>query len=273
MSFWDKIKDLKGLLIDVDVSLPKLEKVCLVDNSKNHKYQIKVSGKNLVIENPQLLDKKTRAIVEDIIIQNYKEKEEILIDSAEKTIYSAKNEISTDSNKEILSFFSGRISSKDYSLIGACLYLRLLFKQGDSIKCSEIKHQITTNHGKKGSNLSNLCTAGYLESNIIATLKEMDKPDRLSNERFQSLFDELVLNFPLAVFVNGEMSKENAVSMVVNQITINRENGIAELAIHGINSRNIKLVRSIVLELKEKGLFLVSHEEIIGSAIKVLVKL
>lgn len=222
-------------------------------NSEQIIYQPQINI--ITINNPQVLPGPQKIATEKLISESFEEGEIILDEESDKTIADLIIAARNPKTKEILGFYREKITSEDLIILELSLYLRNVFESGDRNQCRRIKQDILNRFGKRGSNISNLCTAGYFESDITPLFKLLEKEDGMSRENFSIIFNDLVNNFPTAVFINTQMSKEEVKTEIVSQIETNKKHGINYLVIHGIGHLNVQRIEEAILEIESVSNF------------------
>ncbi|MEE8403261.1 MAG: hypothetical protein V3R93_05875 [Candidatus Hydrothermarchaeaceae archaeon] len=120
-------------------------------------------------------------------------------------------------------------------------------KQSKAGECSDIiyklKGDIIKKHGKRGLNISNLCSAGYFETMIRPLYEEMKKDPDFSNEKFMEKYDIIINEEAFAIFVSGSMSVDNVKNAIQQKIERNLKYGVKFVNIHGIGKGNVEKIR------------------------------
>lgn len=138
--------------------------------------------------------------------------------------------------------FEGIITPEDYTALEDSIYIDYLSKKGLYVELSKRKNQIISRFGQRGNTICNLYTAGYFHGIFIPLYGELLKSENGIDE-FKLIFDKLIRDFPLAIFINRYMSVDEVKLEIKNKIITNLKYGIKKLHIHGIdriNCNNIK---------------------------------
>ena len=151
--------------------------------------------------------------------------------------------------KQILTFFENKIPKYDLEALNASLYLRSVFRKRKDIK--KLKQDINTTFGTRGNNISNLCTAGYFDNFLMELYNS-------SPGTFNGLYEDIVSNKALAVFVNEHMTKEKITEDIKNKLDVSKKYGIKFVHIHGIGTSTVKKINEYI-ENKEKKDFDTFH--------------
>lgn len=264
MSFLEKLKD----FVNIEFKDISLLKIFIIKNSKINSDNTsiedsKISSGSPLIEEPKEYTYKENKLVfngENIsvermeklkpIIKEYIQEGNMLLktDTSEKLkkveLYNKKD---NKDDKRILEFFKDIIPSKDLEALEISLFLREGFKNGYDIK--EMKRDIRKKFGDRGNNISNLCTAGYFETFISKLHNETLK------EEFNELYEQIVSNYILAVFVNEQMSVFQITEEIKKKINASLRYGFKFVDVHGIGTQNINKIMSCIENNKDFDVF------------------
>jgi hypothetical protein len=175
----------------------------------------------------------------------------------------------TPDEKDILAFFKGKIPHPDYTALRASLYLRKRFSEGaDRDEIAKLKGEITWKYGRRGRNISDLCSAGYFETLIKTIFEEKERSGYTEQEIFDT-YDLIVEEGTLTVFVSTGMSPDQVRQEIEGKIKRNKQYGLHILYIHGIGRTNIETIRMVIYDLKEKYPTLKKHIEEYANIISV----
>lgn len=249
MGFWDKLKD----LVKIDLSrLTSLVHIEINNNSNNrssNKYEINEESKTLGISINKLTAEEKRKLKEIIELQ-LQENTPLLETKSKQTVDDIKSKEA--SSKEILEFFSDKLSDKDLKIIKAALYVREVFNDAKSI--TRLKAEIIRRYGDYGRNVTNLCSANYFEEWIIPAYQELKKttPDKEElKRRFQKFYSTIVNELPFTEFIGRATSLGEIEEIITDKIMKNIEYGHRFFNIHGIGRANIDKIREIVQKLEQ----------------------
>ncbi|MBI3317915.1 MAG: hypothetical protein HYZ90_02035 [Candidatus Omnitrophica bacterium] len=169
--------------------------------------------------------------------------------SAEKIVREIKHSEQLPEMQKILEALRDYIPSSDLPILRAALYIRKKFKEGPIGSVKPLKDDIFRKYGDRGAKISNLCSAGYIESMIIPLLEDMKSDLDFSRERFQQSYETIVVESGFAVFVHAAMSKEQIRREALEKIKTGYKYGQRRLHIHGIGKANIENVREVADQL------------------------
>lgn len=234
--------------------------------ASNNKTQI---TNNIFIINPKSLPPEIQGKLQDTMKEFYEEKVELLKEDTSKQLADYTSKIATPENQTVIEFFKSRLSQEDMVLLQSCLYLRTVFNNDGDY--AVLKSQIVERYHGRGASVSNLCTAGYFESLIIPMFQELERNGSLPNEVFRAIYDDIVVNYPFAVFINQRMNSDEVEAMIMKKIEANKKNGTPRLNIHGIGERNIEVILKILTEIEKKSK--IARKKIDQSGKVIIVKL
>jgi hypothetical protein len=155
------------------------------------------------------------------------------------------------SNKIILDFFSDKIPHSDLQIWRASLYLRDVYNSNGNV--GTLKHDICTKYGDRGNNISNLCSAGYCESFIMPLYDYLKIQEGFVKEDFQNIYEQVVVDFPYALFINHRMREDEVIRVVKDKVETNLIYGFKSLKIHGISADNCTKIRKAIEFLETEG--------------------
>lgn len=165
-----------------------------------------------------------------------------LIDDATPFIELAKKD------NQLLRELQGVVPSSDMSIIRAALFIRRLYKGNQNV--SRYKQLISQQYGSRGTNISNLISAGYYEDYVLPTYKQLlqDEGDDAKGI-FGDIYEEAVTQYPFAVFVAASRNHSEIKEEVVRKIQLNILSDRHGLNIHGIGKQNQKTIMSILEDI------------------------
>lgn len=245
MGWFDKLKTLFDIKISLNIS-PTI-KLVKVDNSNNAsagKEYVYNEKENVLVLNAKNLTEDKNQELKSITKEYIQDGNMLLKDDASRKFQEVEsyNKKGRENDKQILEFFKDIIPPKDLDTLEVSLFLRDEFRNHYDIK--EMKQDIRRKFGDRGNNISNLCTAGYFEN----FLTELHK---VSTERFKELYELIVSNSVLAVFVNAQMSDFQVADEIKKKINASLQYGFKDVYIHGIGTQNINKIRRCIEKNKE----------------------
>lgn len=248
MSFLGKLKTI------FHVDFPKLEalvKVQIFNNSNGNKIECDNKTGTLKINYAQLTESE-REKVSPIVKEIYEVSGHILEEDSDKLIEDFKQKEKSASVQEVINYFKDKIPDTDLKILRAALYLRERDRAGYNIV--NLKFAIRTRYGRRGNNITNLCTANYFEDWLRPLyenlLKDKVNPES-AKETYLKIYSNIVEELPWTVFVSVKNSIEAIRAEVETKIDANLKYGIEFLNIHGIGGHNIEKIRTVVDELEK----------------------
>lgn len=245
--------------------------VLVVNPNNNSPITINSTGDKVELNIPHL-PAQAQAEIESIIARTIDESDGFIL---EETALSRIEQIQEYERqpevKEEIDYFRRIIPAKDITTLRACFYLRRLYTQGDkSTEVSRLKDQIRRCHGKRGSNMANLCSAGYFDTWIKPLYEEMCRlePDAATRiERFQKIYNTILEEQPWTIFVCHSMTEEQLVDQILYKLEKIRSYGTDFLNIHALSSPNVLKVRNVLSVVEQKRPELIKKVSEEGSSI------
>jgi hypothetical protein len=245
MSFLDKLKT----LVHIDVS--KLEKFEIhlihIDTGSNNK-NIEIKD-NVVTVNTQTITGKEKELVSDILKLGVEEGQIVIDEDSKKLLKEVKSIEEKGENKTVLEFFKGKIPATDHEILRAAYIIKQIYEMHSPV--NKLRNDLLYRYGKRGINISNLCTAGYFTTLIKPLYEEMAALPDFSLEKFQERYNVLVEQYPFAVFVSSRDEYQTVKTEILNKIERNKKYGIKRLNIHGIGRSNVTKIQEVLHEIKD----------------------
>lgn len=150
-------------------------------------------------------------------------------------------------NNQLIDFFRGKIPSGDINILRSSLFLK---SQLDTRGPTErLKEDIVQKYGERGRNIANLCSAGYYEEYIKPLFeKNVLLSDENSLKKFWDIYEIIVTQFPIAIFVSKNLTSQKLKTEILEKIKLNKKYGIGYLNIHGIGGENVDKISEIISE-------------------------
>lgn len=250
MDWFDKLKGL------VHLDLRNLKEIHLFSGNKiiNNTYTKNVLTINInhesINKNPEVL--KT-------ILRTNQENGGLIIESESLIRLADFKKIDSEaSTQNFLAEFKGKIPQSDLEILRYSIYLKVVFNRGDSV--DRLKTDIVERFGYRGRNICNLYSAGYFKSQIKVLYDLMFQQPDFSQEKFMQLYELIVTESPYAIFVSRQMTSSELLSKVKTKIETSKKYGINYLNIHGIGDENIRIISTVLEQLKEEGIIIEPQE-------------
>lgn len=251
LGWLEKLKEFVKVEIKINAPLIDNSKKALIVNDSSKKS----SDNRQVISPATYSDEKQELVLNfaglselqkqklKLVLQDYLDEDNKLLQTETDTLLEKLYQYSKENiDKQVLEFFRPIIPFKDSEALEAALYLRSAFKKHDDV--SKLKEDIRDSFGIRGSNIANLCTAGYFEEFLMPLYNA-------SKERFEELYNVIVQNAVLAVFVHQAMKPSDIPIEIEQKIKISRKYGISFIHIHGIGERNVKKIKECIQKQKD----------------------
>ena len=242
MSILDKLEKI--------VHIHDLINIVIVKNDQN-KDKLKVSRDGKVEINTSALEDADKPDLYKFLRKLFDEKGATFIErKAKERVEDIKQSLELRTTREIFEFYSDKIKQHNLDALEASLYLREVFKRGESVEL--LKMDIIHDYGHDGKNICNLCSSGYFEGYIKELYLEMSRqPDFVINH-FHGIFKRIIRDSPFTVFVNQRKSKNDIKNEIENKLTKFKNYGINYLAVHGLGVDNVKKILEAIKELEEE---------------------
>ncbi len=148
-------------------------------------------------------------------------------------------------DKAMLSFFKDKIPKEDFEALKVSLFMRALFRDNENI--FQVKRDVIKKFGDRGKNIANLCSSEYFENFIKPLYEEIDKSSMRkeeTNEIFNNIYEMIIKNGLLAVFVNYGMSVRDIDIEVNRKIGESKKYGFYQISevlyIHALSRKNVE---------------------------------
>lgn len=241
MSIFDKLQS----LIKIDISSLKEIKISIGSNNK------KFDNKgNILVINTNNLDKNESKIVKHFLEGNVEEGNMLLEENSEKLLQEVISIEKEGTNKSLLGFFKGKIPLSDLEILRASFVIKELHEKHQPV--GKLKMDIMQRYGKRGGNISNLCTAGYFSSVIKPLYEAMAASSNFTQEQFLERYNVIVEQYTFAVFVSNRMSEEITRGDILRKIKLNKSYGIHEINVHGIGRQNVLKIHRVLYKIKKE---------------------
>lgn len=241
MSFLDNLSS----LIKIDVS--SLKNIILKINIGSNNKKIINNGK-IVVVNVNKFDNKGQELIKEILRGEVEEGKLLLEEDSSKLIEEVKAIESKGDNKSILKFFEGKIPASDQEILRASFIIKEIYEMHSPV--SNLRDDILQRYGKRGINISNLCTAGYFSTLIKPLYEEMSRLPNFSIDKFRERYNVIVEQYTFAVFVSNRMLPAETKQKILEKIELNKKYGIRQLNIHGIGKSNVIKIQEVLYEIR-----------------------
>lgn len=245
MSWFEKLKKV------IDINIHHLINITFVKNeSSKEKLRTLEDGKRIEI-NTSALDGKELEETKQFLCEQFNKRDATFLEKgAKEEIDDIKEKLNLRTIRDTLDFYRDKISPEYLDALEASLYLREAFKEDKDIE--RMKRDIIQHFGPIGKNISNLCSSGYFEGYIMELYLEMSRQPNFTLQKFQQRFKEIVRDSPFTVFVNQYRKKEDIKNEINIKLRKFQDYGIGFLAVHGIGTENVKIIRETLSELENE---------------------
>ena len=228
--------------------LPERINIKVLSDNKKHEITNNYTTLNLNIET--LSPEQNKAFAEYIsALKSSKEQNYIAMESKSYSVIEELYKINPDF--KAIGKLANVLLPEDYGALEDAVYIKYLGEKSRFSEISERKKQIRYEYGERGNTITNLYTAGYFHGIFLPLYDELLKDPNNSDE-FKLIFDRLIRDFPLAIFINTNMGLEEVKTTMKNKILKNQKYGIRKLHIHGINKQNCDNIKEAIRLLEEE---------------------
>lgn len=149
---------------------------------------------------------------------------------------------------ELIDFIEKSLPVKDQALWKAGLLLREYFSRREKEVVSQIKDDMMRTDIIRGKNIANLCTAGYLESEIISMHKALTDLER--SEDFRKYYEALVTQTPTSVFVGVSHNEKTLKKELEDKVEYAKQYSAPHIKVHALGKHHVQLATTILKEIR-----------------------
>lgn len=246
-SFLDNLKQLIGGDISHNLNRAKIALV----NVENGPRTI-VEGNAIQLNVAELTTKERETLLPQIIKQAVQEENAILLsDESQTKIQEIEDfEQHPGIDPQLISFAHEKIPVRDRVIWKGALLVRHQHLQGNNQRATELRFDLIGRFGDRAKNITNLCTANYLEQIIRPLWEQLNKQGDSENQKFFDIYESIVTEQPFAVFVSLHETEEEIVREVLSKKELVIKYGWRKLAIHGIGEGNIRKVQAVAEKIR-----------------------
>lgn len=253
---WDHF--LAGLksLFHFEINFPKLTgfiNVNIVNRSPmGNRVETTENPPSMTIDIAGLGDPELRRL-KQIVAEQYGESGSILLAKTRHELEEFRQTEQDERYQEQIRYFQDKIPGGDVHLLRACVFLKMKHDRDESV--GELKAQIGMSYGQRGRNLSNLCSAGYLDSYLrplYEALLEAEGSPEVAKEKFQGIYNSIVNELPWTVFVNRQSSDDQIKAEILSKTESSQKYGIKWINIHGLGQPNVAKIRNVLQVLEQE---------------------
>ena len=222
------------------------------NNATSEKMRVLDEGKSLEINLNNLSDHEKEEI-KPLLSDMVNEGMILLGEESKERIEDIELKERSDDEQSVLSFFKDKIPHDDFTALRSAYYLKKRFEEGaDRKEIAGLKSDIIKKYSRRGRNISDLCSSGYFEKLIKPLYIEISNDPDFSDDRFLEVYDLIVAEGILTIFVSEGMSSDQVIIETETRIRRNKQYGLNRVHLHGIGRENITTIRMAIVDLKEK---------------------
>ncbi len=230
-----------------------VEQVGVTTSNENSEKVLYLEGKRQLIINADKLTDSEKEELSKILIERKTERDKAIFRAEDLEIFDELASYNSSQNKRaddaLLEYFKDKIPEYDLDALANSLFLRSQSKKGKNIV--HLKQQISQRFGMRGNNIANLCNADYFEKFIYPLYSYTER------KKADSIYELVIKNAVLAIFVNSNMSIDDLEDEVKQKIISSYTYEFPGFFIHGINPTNVKTIKEWVEKNKESGELLI----------------
>lgn len=237
-----------------EIKIPQLKNLIDIRNVRLHL----ISIKNSPLVHVDKSDKSTHITInvassDFIHPDGIKNLQQVLLDQVQlesKPILEARaaetvNDLATSHKyQEEVEYFTGKIPDGDVMILRAAYYLRSVYERGGDVH--RLRDGIQQRYGRRGLNISNLCSEHYFETYFRPLYEELSSRSNFNQEMFLSNYELVIKDAPFAYFVPTQQNIEEIIPRIKEKLVFNRRYGWSKLAIHAIGRDNIFKVDKVL---------------------------
>ena len=186
------------------------------------------------------LSREDKPFLLEYIRSIHEEGEFIWKESKNDGLSSVKKYSEENKDAKILQFFSSLISTDDSVALKMSLFLRNQAKLKKDI--TAYKQDIVERFGSRGSNISNLCSAGYFE-------QLMNSYNDSEHVEFMKYYDLVVGKRAKALFVNTHMKPGHLKKQIEEMVKKAEHYHTDNFRIHGIGAANVSTIKTAISQI------------------------
>lgn len=165
----------------------------------------------------------------------------LILKETKKTTLDTYSEYSRENaNQTTLKFFESILDRDDFYALKMSLFIRSEMSRG--VPVSAYKNDIRERFGERGSNIANLCTAGYFEKEFIPLYNAVTK------EEFFEYYEIAVAKKARALFVHRGMGQDEMEDEFQKILERALRYHIKEFRIHGLGVQNVATLKQFFSE-------------------------
>lgn len=229
-----------------NIKITAQNSIIIINKQDKEPFSIDKDGNQITL-NLSGLDEEQKDELGKIVKQSYEEEGELL----KENLLTYSDELDQykkdDPDKDLLNYFRDKLTKEDFEILKVSLFLKTSYKSGKSVL--QIKSDIKKKFGDRGKNIANLCSSGYFENFIkplwISVHKSIGDKGK-ADQDFREVFELIVKNGLLAVFVHYKMTEAKLSLVIANKIEESKKYGFAmisdQLYVHALSRSNVKTV-------------------------------
>lgn len=150
----------------------------------------------------------------------------------------------------MISFYEGKIPPLDLNLLKIAIFIQKKHDDGDHGEGDRLKLEAMQIYSNRAKNICNLYSAGYFHDFLKSAYLSLSALPDFTAEMFNEIYDLVVGESILAVFINRTMDINDVTEKILKKIEQNKQFGIRTFKIHGINKDNCIKIKTALLKIE-----------------------
>lgn len=193
----------------------------------------------------------------------------VIEDTGLSSLESLEEDIKSGDYEKQLLRYKAMVPRKDLPILEVAIIIGIKYQKHQPV--SMLKADVHTRHGVRGNMICNLFSSDYFET-LIKPLYEMIGEGELALDEYLAIYEKIVTESPLAMFIGIGSTKPKIKKLLLEKIETNKRSDVGYLNIHGIGTKNKKLIEQLLEDDDVAGHFTEEPiTELTGSAVRVTV--
>jgi len=156
-----------------------------------------------------------------------------------------------DKDKEIMEFYSDKISPEFMDALEVALVIRSMSSQGKDI--GKKKTDVAKKYPSFGRNLCNMVSARYFDQDFKDLYSNMKKVGNFDPHEYRSTVEKIVKSKPYTEFIHKYKTSEEWSDLLYCKIERLKKYGLHELEVYAFSFEHVKLTEEILKDFEEDG--------------------
>ena len=237
--WWQKL--LKGVLpeklfdklADIDIEEIKIGSDNKVNSDNTTNNGTFINNGNIIITDAATAKK----LLEGLNVDKLETGDTVLEADSTETLKKIDDKFWDKETQKEIDRFRGIVPKYDLTILESAIFIQTLYEDGQNVE--NYLRDISEKFGPRGTMICHLYSAGYYDSQIIPLYNELVETDDPHIDEFNEIYDFIVKESPLALFVSKRDSVSDVELKVLKKIKANQASEVGYLNIHGIGKQNV----------------------------------